>query len=178
VTDLRTHHYGLTVADLDRAVEFYRDVLGLDVAARFDVSGSGFADAVDVVSAAGSFVHLDAGDVRVELVSYDPEGDPVDADRVNRPGATHLGLAVDDVDARYADLPADVETLSEPRTTESGTRVLFLRDPEGNLVELLELRVVFPPISKEDSSRSRAESTTCATRIDASSASAVATAPR
>jgi catechol 2,3-dioxygenase-like lactoylglutathione lyase family enzyme len=132
------HHLGVTVRDLDCAVEFYRDALGLAVLARFTVSGEAFAEGVGVPGATGSFVHLDAGGSRVELVEYDPEGDPVDSGAVNRPGAAHLGLEVDDVDAVFAGLPADVETVSEPRTTESGTRILFVRDPEGNLVELLD----------------------------------------
>jgi catechol 2,3-dioxygenase-like lactoylglutathione lyase family enzyme len=138
VTDPVAHHVGVTVSDLDAAVAFYRDDLGLDLRDRFTVAGPGLADAVDVDGATGRFAHLDAGDARVELVEYDPAGEPSAAADVNDPGATHLGLAVDDLDAVYADLDPDVATLSEPRTTESGTRILFLRDPEGNLVELLE----------------------------------------
>jgi catechol 2,3-dioxygenase-like lactoylglutathione lyase family enzyme len=134
----RAHHFGVTVSDLDRAVEFYRDVLGLDVLARFSVSGEEFSTGVGVDDATGQFAHLDAGDARVELVEYDPEGPATERSSVNRPGTKHLGLEVDDVDAVYDDFPADVETLSAPQTTESGTRILFVRDPEGNLVELLE----------------------------------------
>lgn len=132
------HHVGVTVTDLDRAVAFYRDVLGLAVLDRFTVSGEAFARAVDVEGATGSFAHLDAGGARVELVEYSPAGEAASADRVDQPGAKHLGVAVEDLDAFYEDLPDGVETLSEPRTTASGTRILFVRDPEGNLVELLE----------------------------------------
>lgn len=138
MTDATADHVGVTVTDLDTMVEFYRDQLGLDPLDRFVVSGPALSDAVDVEGATGRFAHLDADGVRLELVEYVPAGNGRSAGRVNRPGATHLGLAVDDVDAAYADLGADVRTLSEPRTTESGTRILFLRDPEGNLVELLE----------------------------------------
>jgi len=35
-------------------------------------------------------------------------------------------------------LPDDVETLSGPQTTESGTTIMFVVDPEGNRIELLE----------------------------------------
>jgi len=132
------HHVGVTVEDLDRAVEFYRDVLGCAVRDRFEVDGEGFATAVDVPDAAASFAHLDGGGCRLELVSYEPRGDPVEQPALNRPGATHLGFSVDDVDAFYEGLPADVETLSEPRTTSSGARIVFLRDPEGNLVEVID----------------------------------------
>jgi catechol 2,3-dioxygenase-like lactoylglutathione lyase family enzyme len=132
------HHVGTTVSDLDRAVAFYRDTLGLTVSNRFTVEGDAFATAVDVPNATGRFAHLDAGGARVELVEYDPEGPDATADGVNDRGAKHLGFGVDDLDGFYADLPADVETLSEPQTTSSGTRILFLKDPEGNLVEVLE----------------------------------------
>jgi catechol 2,3-dioxygenase-like lactoylglutathione lyase family enzyme len=153
MTDPRAHHVGVTVSDLDRCTEFYRDVLGFDVVDRFSVGGESFAAAVGVDGASGRFVHLsadglrpsstrgsrdDARGVRVELVEYDPAGDDLPTASVDRAGATHLGFAVDDVDAFYEDLPDDVETLSAPKTTESGTRICFLRDPEGNLVELLE----------------------------------------
>ncbi|SFR65639.1 VOC family protein [Halogeometricum limi] len=138
MTDLSVHHVGVTVADLDRAVQFYDETLGLSVLDRFSVSGENFATAVGVAGATGRFAHLDGGDVRVELVEYDPEGEAVGDLMVDRPGATHLGLTVEDVDAFYEGLPSEVETLSEPQTTESGSRILFVRDPEGNLVELLE----------------------------------------
>ncbi|NEU55665.1 VOC family protein [Halorussus sp. MSC15.2] len=139
MSDVSAHHFGVTVTDLDRAVEFYREVLGLDVLDRFTVSGEAFSEAVGVESATGNFAHLDAESARVELVEYEPEEDTDrDAERVNRPGAKHLGLSVENLDRFYEQLPTDVETLSEPRTTESGTRILFLRDPEDNLVELVE----------------------------------------
>jgi catechol 2,3-dioxygenase-like lactoylglutathione lyase family enzyme len=133
-----THHVGVTVSDLDRTAEFYREVLGLDELDRFTVSGPAFADAVDVDGATGRFVHLDGDGVRIELVEYDPQGPDAGGDEINRPGATHVAVAVDDLDAFHADLDSSVGTLSGPRTTESGTRILFLRDPEDNLVEVLE----------------------------------------
>lgn len=132
------HHFGVTVRDLDRAVEFYTETFDLDVLDRFSVSGEAFAEGVGVPGATGSFAHLDGGDVRVELVEYDPAGVDCRADTVAQPGAKHLALSVADLDAFYADLADDVEAVSEPRTTESGTRILFVRDPEGNLVEVLE----------------------------------------
>jgi catechol 2,3-dioxygenase-like lactoylglutathione lyase family enzyme len=137
MTDLTAHHVGLTVSELDRAIAFYRDVLGLDVVSRFEVAGEAFSTAVAVDGASGTFAHLDGGDVRLELVEYDPKGDATTS-ALNEPGACHVGFAVEDVDAVVAGLPDGVETVSEPRTTASGTRLVFLRDPDGNRIELLE----------------------------------------
>lgn len=135
--DPTAHHVGITVAELDRAIAFYTDTFDLNVRARFEVGGAAFADAVDVAGATGSFAHLDADGIRIELVEYGPASDPGEPPTLNRPGAVHLALSVDDLDAFYAGLD-DVRTLSRPQTTESGTRILFVRDPEGNLVEVLE----------------------------------------
>jgi catechol 2,3-dioxygenase-like lactoylglutathione lyase family enzyme len=136
--ELSAHHVGLTVGDLEKTLAFYRDVLGLSVVDRFEVGGDAFADAVDVEGASARFAHLEADGIRLELVAYDPQESARSAPDLNEPGATHVGLAVADLDAFYAGLPADVPPLSEPRTTESGTSICFLRDPEGNLVEVLE----------------------------------------
>ena len=138
MSDPTAHHVGITVSDLDRAVEFYAETFDLDVVAEFTVGGDAFAEAVAVDGAAAEFAHLDADGVRVELVAYDPAVDSGGDPELNRQGATHLGLTVDDVEAFYADLADGVETLSPPRTTESGTTVLFVRDPEGNLIEVLD----------------------------------------
>ncbi len=132
------HHIGITVSDLDRALAFYTDTFDLDVLAEFTVGGAAFATGVDVEGATGSFVHLDAGGVRIEFVEYDPEATAGDPPELNRPGAAHVGIEVDDLDAFADDLADDVETLSPPQTTESGTSIMFVRDPEGNLVEVLQ----------------------------------------
>jgi catechol 2,3-dioxygenase-like lactoylglutathione lyase family enzyme len=132
------HHFGIIVSDLDRAVEFYRDVLGLDVLTRFSVGDEAFGTAVDIEGASAELVHLDAGSARLELATYEPEGERMPDPDLNRPGSTHPGLEVDDLDAVANRLPDDVETLSGPQTTESGTTIMFVVDPEGNRIELLE----------------------------------------
>ena len=153
---VRTHHVGVTVSDLDSILPFYRDVLGLDVVDRFEVSGEAFETAVDVEGAVGRFAHLEAGgdvtnagsvgrdgesrpdETRIELVEYEPGTPQSGADRLDQRGAKHLGFAVDDLPAYFEALPADVAVVSEPQTTSSGTTIVFLRDPEDNLIEILE----------------------------------------
>jgi len=137
MTEVTAHHVGVTVADLDRAVTFYKDILGLPELARFTVGGDAFSTGVGIENAEASFVHLDAGETRIELVSYESTGQPREEPRLDRAGATHVALTVDDVEAYYDSLPDDVETLSEPQTTESGTTIFFVRDPEANFIEVL-----------------------------------------
>ncbi|SFC58891.1 Catechol 2,3-dioxygenase [Halobiforma haloterrestris] len=136
--DPAAHHVGITVSDLETVLPFYRDTLGLEVVDRFEVAGEEFSAAVDVEDASARFAHLAADGSRIELVEYDPEARGSPAAGLNQPGAVHVGLSVDDLESFYRELPDDVRTISEPRTTESGTTICFLRDPENNLVELLE----------------------------------------
>ncbi|OIB59146.1 VOC family protein [Natrialba sp. SSL1] len=135
------HHVGITVDNLDTVLPFYRDDLGLTVVDEFSVAGDELAAAINVADASGTFVHLEGEGghgSRIELVSFEPAARDAPTAGLNQPGATHVGLQVDDLDSFYATLDDDVTTLSEPRTTDSGTTILFLRDPEGNLVEVLE----------------------------------------
>jgi len=138
VTDPSLHHVGVTVSDLNRAVDFYTDTFDLTIVAEFAVGGAAFAEAVDVAGASAAFTHLEGNGTRVELVEYDPQGAALPERTLNRPGTAHLGLAVDDVDVFYAGLDDDVETLSPPRTTESGTTICFVCDPDGNRIEVLD----------------------------------------
>ncbi|WP_277542340.1 VOC family protein [Haloarcula laminariae] len=137
--DPTAHHFAVTVSDLDRAIAFYRDTLGLEVLSEFAVGGEAFATGVGIDGASAQFAHLEAGDARIELVEYTPEGERAAETELNQPGANHLGLEVDDLDAVYDSLPESVEPIAEPQTTESGTRICFIRDPDGTLLELLEL---------------------------------------
>ncbi|MFB1065772.1 VOC family protein [Natrinema sp. H-ect4] len=138
MTALSAHHVGITVANLEETLAFYRDVLDLPVADRFSVGGEAFSDAVGVEGASAEFAHLEADGARIELVEYEPEARGSPTAGLNQPGASHVGLSVDDLESFAEALPEDVPTLSEPRTTESGTTIMFLRDPEGNLIEVLE----------------------------------------
>jgi lactoylglutathione lyase len=56
-------------------------------------------------------------------------------------GLEHIGLTVDDVDAAVADLRAKgAEIAIGPLTRDPGTRLAFIRGPEGVMVELVQRR--------------------------------------
>lgn len=133
------HHVGLTVTDLETAVEFYQSVFDCDIVAEFSVSGDAFETGVGIDGASAQFAHLDIDSVRLELVAYEPAGEDRSTAELNDSGATHLGVKVDDLDEFYASLDDGIETISEPQTTDTGTKICFLRDPDAHLVEVLEL---------------------------------------
>lgn len=138
MTELSSHHVGVVVTDLEEAVSFYRDALGLEVSAEFTLSEDGIGTAIGVDGVTGDFVHMDAGGSRVELIEYDPAGDDTIADAINQVGAMHLGFEVEDIDEFYANLPDEVDPLSTPQEIDIGVDILFFQDPDGNFVEVVE----------------------------------------
>ncbi len=116
-------HAGVLVADLERSVRFYCDVLGLAEATRFELG-------------AETLVFLVAGEGFVELVQGDgfaARGGVVD----------HLALRVPDLDAalqrlRERDVPLlDNEPVAVPQLH---ARIAFALGPDGERIELIERR--------------------------------------
>jgi lactoylglutathione lyase len=119
---LRLTHVRLLVDDFAACFRFYRDVIGLEPTFGSEAEG-GYAD-------------FRAGDCSLALFErHGIEG----VVRLRAPGdGAMLVLAVDDVDAEAERLrSARVDLESEPHDQPDwGLRVLHLRDPAGNLLEL------------------------------------------
>lgn len=134
----RFDHVSFTVGELERSVEFYSR-FGYGQTRRMRAGGikpadGGLADVdVDIV-----WLRRSEGWPMIELVKYVDE--PVERARANsRIGAAHLCFAVSDLTAAYGELVAEgIEFLSEPRVDQHGTAWAYMRDPDGNTVELLQ----------------------------------------
>ena len=142
----RIDHVILYVADLDRAVAFYRDVIGCELVATQEKEGGYLAAIVGYPDAHVRMAHLrvPGGEHVLELFEYlAPAGSRADVEPRNV-GASHLCLVVDDLRALYERLrergvdsfvspPIDVDT-----GINTGGRGLYLRDPDGITVELFQ----------------------------------------
>jgi methylmalonyl-CoA/ethylmalonyl-CoA epimerase len=129
--DLRLHHVGIVVSNLEEAMESY-ERLGFREGERFDVTAQGI---VAIVYKAG------AGYMEL-LHPTDPEG-PIARYMAKRgEGAHHIAYAVDDLEGALARLKATgVRLIDEtPRTGTHGWRIAFIH-PEschGVLTELVQ----------------------------------------
>jgi len=92
-------------------------------------------------------VFLDAGGMILEIVGEQAPGQ-ASPDGFERRGWQHLAWEVEDVDAAYADLVArGVTGHSAPEDFPPEAprlRIAFLRDPDGNLLELVQPLSVSP----------------------------------
>jgi methylmalonyl-CoA/ethylmalonyl-CoA epimerase len=124
-------HIGVAVRDLNEALRFYRDALGLDVSAPVDVP-------TDHVRA----VFVPVGSASIELLeATSPESPIARALERRGEGLHHVTLAVDDLQAALAELKArGVRLIDEtPRSGAHNSRVAFVH-PSSTGGVLLELK--------------------------------------
>jgi LAO/AO transport system kinase len=123
-------HVGIAVADLDQALAFYRDALGLTV------------EAPEEVASQRVRAHfIPAGASALELLEATSEDSPIAKYLARRgPGLHHITLVVDDIAATLARLAAHGVRLidEQPRPGAHGSLVAFIHpaSAHGVLVEL------------------------------------------
>ena len=117
-------HTRMRVSDMEQTIQFYADVLGLEVLER-------------KVSPRGShlaFLKVPNSDELIELTSFPPSG-PVKVQE----DLIHLAFQVDSLDDAIAWLNAKgVKVTDGPTQTSSGSRFIFIDAPDGYEVELIE----------------------------------------
>jgi LAO/AO transport system kinase len=126
-------HIGVAVADLDAALRFYGDALGLEV------------DAPEDVASQRVRAHfIPAGACAIELLEATSDDSPIATYLAKRgPGLHHVTLRVDDIRAALAQLKARGVRLIDdtPRPGAHGSLVAFIHpsSAHGVLVELKEV---------------------------------------
>ncbi len=118
-------HTCYRILDIDRSVGFY-EKLGFEELRRLPIRD----EAINV------FMGLPGDGARLELTWNKDQDEPYEIGT----GYGHIALAVDDLDATLAELRGQgIEPEREPyRVREGGSRLCFVRDPDGYRVELIE----------------------------------------
>ncbi|HUV88767.1 MAG TPA: methylmalonyl-CoA epimerase [Anaerolineae bacterium] len=127
------HHIAIAVHDLQAALAFYQDALGLEVTERREVPEEGV-----------EIAFLPAGEGEIELLQPLNEASSVAQFLERRgEGLHHVCLAVQDVEAAMERLRAAGARLlsEEPRVNVHGTRYVFVhpKSAHGVLLELYEV---------------------------------------
>ena len=135
------NHTGFVVKDLDKSIEFYRDVVGLTVVATREREGGPISQVVGYENSRIKVALLGKGEGHlVELVQYmHPEGSERPSEERNTLGATHLAFDVEDIEQTYQYLIGNgARSLNPPQELSTSRKVCYLQDPDGNWLELIE----------------------------------------
>ena len=140
---VETRHVGIAVHNMGASLRFWRDVMGLKMSVDFWEQGE-FIDTIQhltdvnlhmikLVAPDGSMIEL--------LKDYNHPTPPPDRNALCDRGIRHLAFTVRDVEESWRTLTAEgCEVLSDPVTSPDGyARLFFARDPEGNLVEIVQV---------------------------------------
>lgn len=117
-------HTRMRVSDIDHTIQFYTDVLGLEVLDR-------------TVSPRGShlaFLTVPNSEELIELCSF-PASGPVTVQE----DLVHVAFEVDNLDRTIESLTAKGIPITDgPTLSSSGSRFIFIDAPDGYEVELIE----------------------------------------
>lgn len=135
-------HTGIVVDDLEASLNFYRDLLGFQIAKQMEESGdyidnmSSLSNVkVTTVKMTSSFGHM------IELLKYHSHPAEKKQREICEIGISHIAFTVDSLDMAYDRLKgAGVPFNSLPQLSPDGyAKVTFCRAPEGTLIELVEV---------------------------------------
>ena len=141
---------GMTVSDMDRAVEFY-SALTFQKVSDLEVFGDGFEHLEGVFGARMRIVRMKLGNEFLDLTQYlAPPGRPIPIDsRSNDLWFQHIAIVVRDMDEAFQRLRAlkvkfvstAPQTLPPSIKAAAGIKAFYFRDPDEHNLEV----IYFPP---------------------------------
>jgi catechol 2,3-dioxygenase-like lactoylglutathione lyase family enzyme len=141
---LRIHHVGVTVAQLERSLAFYRDLLGFRVIGISDDEDIGAI--VGIPGARARIADLDAGNGQIlELAEYDPASRGEPGRGPHTAGSCHLSFQVGNLRSALSHLaaagvtPIGETALLEGEGVWQGCTIVYVRDPDRVTIELIQL---------------------------------------
>ncbi|MCI0698801.1 VOC family protein [candidate division KSB1 bacterium] len=147
---------GMTVSDMDRALDFYTKVLTFEKVSDVEVAGDEYEHLYGVFGLRIRVVRLQLGEEFIELADYlAPEGRPIPVDmRSNDRWFQHIAIVVSDMDKAYQRLrefkvqhaSTGPQRIPDWNKGAAGIRAFYFRDPDGH-----HLEVIYFPAGKGDS---------------------------
>lgn len=138
------NHFGITVSNLNKSLDFFVDVLGFDAGPTVDLDEAFSAGVTGVDGAVIRVAFVDGPGVTVELVQYlAPTGRESVTTLPCDVGSAHLAFFVDDIDAIVTAathagfaLAGSIQPIAVgPR---AGGRAAYIRNADGTTLELVQ----------------------------------------
>ena len=133
------NHVGQCVTDLARSKRFYCELFGFTLEREIHPPDESSAQLLSLVAPLGmTAAYLVRDGLVLELLHFAAEGrtQPFRARTIDEPGLTHISLSVDDLDAVCARVP---DFGGEVIASSNIGAAVFVRDPDGQLLELLPM---------------------------------------
>jgi catechol 2,3-dioxygenase-like lactoylglutathione lyase family enzyme len=138
------NHTSFTVADMEKSVKFWTEMLGYEAASVSPREGKWQEEVTGVAGASLLVAHLYGHGHHIEFIQYLGGATPGNPSAPSLVGAAHVALETDDIEATWKALIAAGATPQGriARVTTgavAGVKAGYIRDPNGILIELVEL---------------------------------------
>ncbi len=139
---LGTIHTGLTVSSLDTAIQFWCGTMGFDLDVRKTLGGGNAIE--NIVGVPGADIEIAVislpGGHKIELLEYrGPADRQVMKPRSCDVGSAHMTFSVSDLDQALERVEAaDWMRVGAPQTNPTGSRIAYVRGPEGHTIEFMQ----------------------------------------
>lgn len=144
-------YVGMTVANLEKSVEFYSQVLSFRVTKDIEVWGEDWEKLQGIFGLRMRIVQMQLGDEIISLMEYlTVEGRPLPVDSGSNDRIfQHIAIVVKDMDRAYEHLrqfrvrhsSTSPQQLPEWNKKLGGVKAFYFKDPDGHNLELIQ----FPP---------------------------------
>jgi catechol 2,3-dioxygenase-like lactoylglutathione lyase family enzyme len=139
---------GITVSDMNRALDFYTNVLSFQKVSDVEVAGPEYEHLENVFGLRIRVARMKLGDEYIDLIDYlAPEGRPIPVDmKSNDHSFQHIAIIVSDMDQAYQQLRAHnvqhastgPQRLPDWNKNAGGIQAFYFRDPDGHYLEILQ----------------------------------------
>ena len=133
-------HIALSVADIERSIKFYRDLLGFELVLRLECPAeSKLGEVVALPQCSARIAKVKSGNFVLELFEYQsPRGNMIAPDKTQADhGFSHIGFASDDIRRDYERLRQQgVKFYGEPIEYRPGVWNVYFYGPDGETCEL------------------------------------------
>ena len=141
---VKVRHVGITVTDVERSLEFYRDILGFTVIVDAEESGKHIDNfsGLDGINVRSVKLSDNNGGI-VELLCYKShKGVNLEDKSIVNIGCSHFAVTVENLEELYQKMvDNNVTVMCEPQVSPDFPVVLtFCKDPDGCLIEMVEER--------------------------------------
>ena len=129
-------HVCIGVTDIERSLDFYKRLLGMDVVFDVELEGPSLEAVTGAQGAKGRMVGGLVGGTMIELLGLGAG----EAPRRSGPpvGYTNISLVVEDLDEAHRRV-GELGFRAEQEPVEiAGVRMFFVQDPDGTAIELIE----------------------------------------
>lgn len=138
---------GMTVADMDRSIAFYSNVLSFKKVSDVEVLGTEYEQLQGIFGVRMRVVKMQLGQEEIELTEYmTPKGKPFPLEtRSNDHWFQHIAIVTPDMDRAYQHLrkfkvqyaSTAPQTLPAWNKAAGGIRAFYFRDPDGHYLEAI-----------------------------------------